>query len=76
MNEKPTYTVTKIGNANDAKPFPMCWKCASKMIQPDLLDDRCVEIVGCKELTKKQWEDGNKPDDSGLTYQHNCPLFK
>ena len=49
----------------------MCWKCANKIIQPDLFDKKCYEVVGCKELTKKQWKHGL----DGMN-QKNCPIFK
>jgi hypothetical protein len=44
------------------------------MVQPDLFDKQAMTLVGCKELTKKQWEDGYYADEGGMLYQHNCPL--
>jgi len=54
-----------------AKKISMCWKCAYKIIQPDLINEDCSEVVGCKALTKKQWEKGL----DGMN-QKNCPIFK
>ena len=56
--EKPRQTIA------------MCWKCDDKMVQPDMVDDRCTQVVGCKRLTKTQWEDGMKNGN-----QTNCPIL-
>jgi len=57
--------------------IPMCWKCASNIIQPVFGDEYgCSEIVGCKDMTKAEWEKGNRKDSEGRIYQHDCPLIK
>jgi hypothetical protein len=53
---------------------PLCYKCADKIIQPDMLDDRCTHVCGCKELTATQWEKGMKKQN-GIIQQTNCPLL-
>ena len=58
------------------KSIPLCHKCADKIIQPDMLDSRCSEIVGCHKLTKREWEDGNRKGEEGFYYQHNCPIME
>ena len=56
--------------------IPLCWKCSSKIMRRDSKDNRCAEIIGCKDITKEEWEEGNKKGEQGFFYQHNCPLFK
>lgn len=55
--------------------IPLCYKCSNKMLQPDLLNDS-IELVGCKELTQTQWEEGNRQGEGGVYYQHNCPMIE
>ena len=40
----------------EPKRFAFCHKCSEKMVQPDMLDNRCHIIAGCKKMTKKEWE--------------------
>jgi len=49
----------------------LCWKCSNKMVQLDMIDKRYSEVVGCKKLTEKQWEQGLKDNK-----QTNCPIIK
>ena len=54
----------------------MCWKCSRRVIAdpgPDSIHHRmgAKELVGCKDLTKEQWEEGR----DSLLVQKNCPLF-
>jgi hypothetical protein len=38
------------------KHVALCHKCSDKMVQPDMLDEKCHIIAGCKQMTKKEWE--------------------
>lgn len=40
---------------------PMCWKCDNKIVQDDMLDADCHEVVGCKLIKKRTWDkNGNE----------------
>jgi len=56
------------------KKIPLCHKCRDCISKPLEGHLGAFEIVGCKELTDEQWEDGNR-GDGGPIYQHNCPLM-
>lgn len=43
-----------------------CPKCSKKKMKKD-------ELIGCKDLTKKQWEDGFTVDKDKKFSQKNCP---
>lgn len=47
-----------------------CWECPNKMVQIDM-DEQYSEVIGCKKLTQKQWEQGLKDNK-----QTNCPILK
>lgn len=51
----------------------LCWNCPNRMVQLDFFGYDA--IVGCKELTKSKWEEGNYVE-GGEVRQHNCPLDK
>ncbi|MFH1547583.1 MAG: hypothetical protein ABIC57_03795, partial [bacterium] len=60
---------------NDMIPFPNCKECASVQTQAIFEETGGgSEVVGCNDLTPKQWENGWKDMGAGL-YQHNCPLI-
>ena len=57
--------------------IPLCYKCLNKMVQLDLFDKEAMDIVGCKELSKKAWDEGYVLDEKlGILIQRNCPLDK
>jgi hypothetical protein len=58
--------------------FGYCPKCVYS-ISKRKNDDRgisCLELIGCEELTKEQWEDGLPTDIDKFWNQKNCPLTK
>jgi len=60
----------------DAEPdvkLSICWKCANRVVQTDIQPE-WNEVVGCKLLTRKQWDKGLSK--KGLWNQTNCPLLK
>jgi len=75
MDKEPTYTVRKIEGM-----IPLCYKCSSKIAVPSPKDKVGGVVpfilVGCTELTKEEWEAGNRESNDGIYYQHNCPLHK
>ena len=61
------------------KRIPFCHKCADREVRPftDYIKGKPIEafeVVGCKKLSKEEWDKGMRPDKDKLTYQHNCPL--
>jgi len=55
----------------DMLSYPNCKECASVQTQTIFEETGGgSEIVGCNDLTPKQWKDGWKD-----SYQHNCPLL-
>ena len=52
------------------KSLKSCWECSNKMVQIDM-DEQYSEVIGCKKLTQKQWEQGLKDNK-----QTNCPIIK
>jgi hypothetical protein len=71
MSKDSTYEVKTV-----KAMIPMCHKCASRLAQLVSRDPDCSEIIGCKELTRKEWDDGNKKGEEGFFFQHNCPIDK
>lgn len=58
--------------------IPLCHKCSRKKCS-DSKNDRGMSyktIDGCLDLTQEEWDAGQRPDETGLTYQHNCPMMK
>jgi hypothetical protein len=48
--------------------IPLCYKCIDRIVQPDLFDERCKTVVGCKKISAKDWDDGGA--------DKHCPLMK
>lgn len=50
--------IKKIEDKQKQKPIELasCDKCSEKIIQPDMLDERCSYIAGCKQMSKQEWE--------------------
>ena len=59
--------------------IPHCDKCANRILQPDILDPTFDSVVGCKKLSKKEWDKGFRRGGTDLKcqlkFQHNCPLI-
>jgi hypothetical protein len=46
---------------------PMCHKCHNKIVQEDMLNSDCNEVVGCTLIKKRTWDkNGNEA----------CPMLK
>jgi len=57
------------------KNIPFCAKCYSSETASN--SNGSFRLVGCKELTKQEWEEGWKSDaGEAMPYQHNCPLMQ
>ena len=71
------FIINALKNKEQEKPIkvPLCHKCSDKIIQQDLLDPRCSVLVGCKKLTKQEWEKGNIQSPQGFYYQSLCPIM-
>lgn len=52
--------IEKIEKKEEPINIALCCKCSDKMVQPDMLDQSCSYIAGCKRMTKQEW-DSNKP---------------
>lgn len=61
------FFCTKKDQKKD-EPIPFCPKCNKKKVKTGVL-------VGCKSLTKEQWESGLNIDSDKMFSQKNCPLL-
>ncbi len=50
--------------------------CLDAVIQLDLFNSQFNEVVGCKKLTKTEWNKGLKNFETHDKKQTNCPLLK
>ena len=59
-NQAIVEWANQIAKRYAPKPEPisiaLCHKCSEKKVQPDMLDERCHIIAGCKKMKTKEWE--------------------
>ena len=55
-----------------------CCKCSDAITQrtSDDHDIECLELTGCKKLTKQEWDDGLPTNIHEYFNQKNCPLIR
>ena len=54
--------------------LPLCHKCSNRQVQPDMLDERCTILTGCRRLTRSRWQRG-LARHRGILWQKNCPVL-
>lgn len=69
----------KVKPKDEVMQISMCWKCSSCIQQTMVFagktgPEKSFELVGCKEMTQKEWEAGVVTEP--FWNQTNCPLLK